>query len=333
MTTLDRKSTDTSHTADDSGESGNAASPNPTLGTDTLGPDEFAHLDPRVKPFMSASTAVRIQRVLSDVLVLHPVLCGLINEVEWLIHEPPRQRARGLLISGEPGSGKTALAELIQKKYPITQPGGSTDPHKRPRVVAVSLSGARRTKAILNRILEGTQAPIARQLTIGDQEVIVIDTLRRMQCRLLILDEAQDLCKIPEREQIRVLEVIKYLMNTLRMPVLAFGTSLAKSAFRTDPHLQARFGMLELPLWEAGDDFSNFLASLERCLPLKHPSGLSSQAMQKALIKATSGVLDQVLTRIRIAAVNAIASGEERITVDSISNEICRPSVDLLRTE
>jgi len=220
---------------------------------------------------------------------------------------------------------------LIQKKYPVDSTAKTAGGELPRKVLVIQMSGARRTKAVLNRILEATGVPLSRSITISDLELLVVDTLRRLNVALLILDEMQDILQAPEAEQARVLEIIKYLMNALHLPILALGPDQAGIAFRVDPHLQARFKILALPPWQVGDDLADFLSAVEEYLPLKRASRLASEAIQKALIKTTGGNLDEMMTRIRVAAVNAIVDGTERITVKALVDPIARPSIEALR--
>jgi thymidine kinase len=286
---------------------------------------EFAHLAETAFAVMTAPLAARMRFAFTDLMIVHPPLVGILNEIEWLIREPRRQRARGLLVCGIPGSGKTAIAELVQKTYPAAQPNCG-----KPRVVGISLSSARKTKDVLYRIGAATGAPVSRLRTTADHQLSVQETLRNMNCQLLVLDESQDLQKVAEAEQLRVIQTIKYLMNSLSLPVLAFSTLDEQNPFRVDPHMQARFDVIEMPTWEVGEDFGEFLAALERFIPLRNPSNLSDKGIQKELVKRTGGVLMHILERIRVAAANAMVDGSERITKEALAQPIARPSADVL---
>jgi len=299
----------------------------PTAAANDPSQDSLDHIDPRLHKLMFAPLAARIRHVLSDLMIMHPNLVGVCNEVEWLIREPVRQRARGLMIIADWGNGKSAIASHVQGRYPCNAPPGNP---KQVRTVTISMSGARKTKDVLNRIHENAGSPISRRFSTSDHQSLVIETLRRANCRLLVLDECQDVAQIAEREQQRVLESLKYMMNTLRLPILALGTEPARQAFKVDPHLQARFDFIDLPRWQVGEDFTAFLDAYEQCLPLKRPSNLSATKMQEALIKISGGILDKILTRIRLVAVNAMVDGTECVTVEAVLNGCARPLVDIL---
>lgn len=302
-----------------------------TVRCDPLAQLPRTHLAEAVIAWLDKTDEERIARILSDIEIIHPTLHGLINEADWLVREPRRQRARGIVLTGSQGCGKSVFAKIVQDRYPLDGPAASPDDRPKPKALLIQMSGARRTKAVLSRILEATKVPVSKSITISDRELLVVETLRRLNCGVLILDEMQDILQAPESEQVRVLEIIKFLMNTLSLPILAIGPPSAGEAFRADPNLQARFEVLSIPPWEAGDDFKQFLEALEQHLPLRKPSGLASVEMQKALVKLTGGNLDATLTRVRIAAVNAVVDGTERITIKALEAPISRPSIDKLK--
>src|SRR3546814_434691 len=155
-------------------------------------------------------------------------------------------------------SSDLSLANLIHRQFQ-----GYDDPDL-PCVVQISISGIRDARSLYGRILEELGSPARISHRLSDRELLVQRLLRDVDCRLLILDEVQDVLLGSEREQQRALEGIKLLMNELRLPVIAFGTGKAGQGFNADPHLQARFSQLTLPLWKADNTLANFLAAYER---------------------------------------------------------------------
>jgi hypothetical protein len=299
--------------------------------TDSPQGSQYPHLDPSILVLADGPNEDRAKRILSDITVYHPNFVGLLNEAEWMVREPRRSRARGIFVSANPGMGKTLLAKELSRMFPLLN--RSIDGEQQPAkcAVQISMSGARQTKAILNRILEATGAPITRSVTVGDQEIAVAAHLRRLNCGLLVLDEMQDLGGARAGEQVRVLEVIKYLMNELSLPVVALGTESATTPFKSDPHLAARFEVHALPTWKVGDDLADFLNAYERFLPLKKASDLSKDSMQELLVKKSAGTTDGVLRCIRRAALWAIVEGGEKITMELVKRSTFMPDVaDLL---
>lgn len=290
----------------------------------------LSHLDARAKQLVEKSLATRAREILGDTIIVHPRLAGIINEVSWLIDQPPRFRARGLIVTSPPGNGKTAIGELLKNKYPLPRSDLAAHGQTKACVVHISLAGARTVKAVFVRILEALGAPPARGST-SDLESRVHDVLLRAKVRLIILDEAQDVLGFLTGEQSRVIQTIKNMMNQLRLPVLALGTDAAEWAFRSDAHMQARFECIKLPTWNADDEFAEFLRKYEQTLPLRNRSGLDNPMIVKTLLKQSEGVLDPILMRIKWAAIAAMINGEERITLDLIKEVTAKPDVKILR--
>jgi hypothetical protein len=320
---------------------GEAIPPEPEMRTTTASPSAAGptsrteppmagaanHLDPSVLPMLSESKGRRIQHILSDRLIIYKALRVILNRIDWLVQEPRNTRARGEIYVGPPGSGKSSISLLVRMKYPLD--ARDVDGVRQPKAVAISISGARTTKAVLNRVLKAMGVPTTAR-SIGDLELVVIDTLVRANIRILIIDELQDLRQLRENEQLRVMETIKNLMNEAKLPVLGLGDGRAEQAFDADPHLKARFSFFSIPAWSEGAEFGEFLTALEKRLPLQNRSDLARPEIQKTLLKKCGALLDGMVRRIKAAAVQAVVDGGERIMPDLLENEPARPSIDNL---
>lgn len=291
-------------------------------------PALYSHLDAPAQRLAHAPDHIRIESIGKDRLIYHPRFVTLVNEGLWLAADPPTSRARGLIYFGPPGSGKSTLSTTIASH--VAQWFQREQAHQ-PTVLIVSMSGLRSAKMVFERALKNCNVPMSKRFSTSEAEMILHDTLRKMNCRLLILDELQDVLGSNRSEQQRVLEVIKHMMNELKLPILGLGTEAAREGFGTDAHLAARFKALPLPTWKADDDFANFLAAYERSLPLRKPSNLSHPDVMRHLLAAGSGILDEMLKIIKPAAINAIASKKERITLADLKQGQLRPSIEILR--
>lgn len=290
-------------------------------------PDQWPHLHPRAKALMTASGAKRIRYALADRFIVYPGLTGILNRIHWLVLEPRNSRARGELYLGPPGSGKSSISQVIQRAYPISARDEGETPA--PKAVAISISGARTITAVLTRLRTAIGVPMGYR-NIENLTEILLESLKRANCRLLILDEMQDLLNMREGEQMRVLETIKRVMNEVKLSVVGFGDIRAETAFNVDQHIRARFKTFAIPKWEEGDEFAGFLKALEQHLPLNNRSDLARPEIQKILMKETGGQLDAMLARIKNAAAVAIADGTERITKAMLEVDLPRPPVDVL---
>jgi hypothetical protein len=106
--------------------------------------------------------------------------------------------------------------------------------------------------------------------------------------------------------------------NELRLPLVCFGVSTAREAIASDPQLARRFGMVELPEWEVDVDFKGLMSTALKGLPLRRSTSLDVAALQ-TIIRSTRGNTARIFEMIGDLAVQAIKSGEERITAEMIA--------------
>ncbi len=68
-----------------------------------------------------------------------------------------------------------------------------------------------------------------------------------------------------------------------------------------------------LSAWKAGQDYESLLASLITVLPLKFPSNLNHPPLSRYILEKSDGILGEIFTLIRRAAIIAVHSGHEMI--------------------
>lgn len=78
-----------------------------------------------------------------------------------------------------------------------------------------------------------------------------------------------------------------------------------------------RFEAFQLRRWKSDARLAQLLASLVSILPLRRPSTLATTAMCKRVLDLTDGVTVRIFRLIETIAVEAIRSGEERISLES----------------
>jgi len=281
-------------------------------------------LHPSAAKLLDASDRERACKIIQDHTILYPALQQVVAEAEWMVYEPRQTRARGRIICADRGNGKTSLADLIHARF------HDYDRSDVPCVLRISMTGMHDARSVYGRIMEELGSPARISHRLSDRELLVQRLLRSVDCRLLILDEVQDILQGNEREQLRALQAIKLLMNELHLPIMAFGTETAGRGFTGDPHLAARFSEYRMPSWKADNTLANFLCTYERLLPLKKPSDLASPDKLAVLAKVGGGILGRIVTRVQNAALAAIVDGTECITKEHLLKAELRPGVCLM---
>ncbi|AGI24374.1 TniB protein [Pseudomonas sp. ATCC 13867] len=102
------------------------------------------------------------------------------------------------------------------------------------------------------------------------------------------------------------------------LAVMAVGTEEAGQALGFDMQLARRYEVVRLERWTFGNEFRSFLNSWNANIPLALDSKLDTPKISKHILKITKGQMDLVVKAIRWAAIQAIVTGEERITIEMI---------------
>jgi len=109
------------------------------------------------------------------------------------------------------------------------------------------------------------------------------------------------------------LNLLRFLGNTLRIPVIGVGTEDAYRAIRSDDQLENRFKPFILPRWKDDEELMSLLVSFKVSLPLRRSSNLSSRELARYILARTEGTIGEITTLLTYAAIIAIDTGEEAI--------------------
>ena len=123
------------------------------------------------------------------------------------------------------------------------------------------------------------------------------------------------------------MNAIRFLANDLCIPLVCLGTEEANQALMTDQQLADRFSAAELPCWQNDAAFEQLLLSLESILPLHRPSEFRDPKVHQRILSLTEGVLGRICRLIETAAVEAIHSGEERICLSLLKEDLVTESL------
>jgi hypothetical protein len=258
----------------------------------------------------------RIRLIQTDNWIGYLSARKIVDRIEDLINMERMNRMHSLLIIGSTDNGKTSIRRRIESKYRMTT--SETGKIQMP-VVSIQTPPAPDARCLYNAILKGMMLPIVFSGKIDYIRDSVIDTLKEYNVRCLMIDEIQHIDRIPDKKQRTVLDSIKYVSNEISLPIVAFGTSEARYVFGRDPQLDNRFKKIQLCRWECNEDFQKLLWTYEALLPLKEPSNLGEPSMAHFIHSLTNGTIGEIITLIRLAAIQAVRSGIEKITVDTIN--------------
>ena len=138
--------------------------------------------------------------------------------------------------------------------------------------------------------------------------------LRAVGTRVLVIDELHNVLAGTRTTRGEFLNLLRWLGNELRIPLVCVGTRDAWLAIRTDPQLENRFEPFVLPPWRPGPDAARLLQGFVTLLPLRQPSDLRGAELVHSVVARTGGTIGEMAALLRAGAEAAVHGGAERIT-------------------
>ena len=237
----------------------------------------------------------------------------VLAQLEALLdNEPDKLRPQNLLIVSPSNNGKTMIAEKFHRTHP--QRISDDGEHEVIPVLMIQMPA----EATANRL------HTALQITLGTpvgfygrhdiREALTLRLMRTVGVRMLIIDEVHNLLGATARRQRELLNLLRFIGNDLRIPIVCLGIRDAYLAIRSDDQLENRFHPLLLPLWEPGEEFARLLTSFETILPLREPSYLSTAPLYELILRRSEGTIGEISALLTSATASALLQNEECIT-------------------
>ena len=276
----------------------------------TDGDLDLSHLHPAAREIARLPAAERLQYARADRWIGYTRAAEALDRLETLFTWPARQRMPNLLLTGPTNNGKSMIIEKFRRAHP---PVSHPDREEIP-VLVVQMPSDPSVGRFYTALLAATGAP-ARAGYPG------WPTWNRSRCgccgwpgvRVLVIDELHNLLGGRGDRRREFLNLLRFLGNELRIPLVGVGTREAYLAIRSDDQLENRFAPFTLPRWEAGPEACSLLASFAASFPLRRPSRIATAEMAAYLLTRSEGTIGELAALLTEAAVAAIESGEEAI--------------------
>ena len=272
--------------------------------------EDLGHLRESVRPLAALDDADKIRLIRSERWIGYPQAGTVIDHLESLLSWPDRQRMPNLLLLGPTNNGKSMIIEKFRRTHP---PISLSDREQIP-VLCMQMPPDPSPGRFYLALLTALGTPTRPRNRVHELEQQALMLLRATGVRMLIIDELHNVLAGRDNVRREFLNVLRFLGNELRIPLVAVGTRDAYLAIRTDPQLENRFHPMTLPVWTNTADTRSLLASFTTSFPLRKPSHLTSPEMTDYLLTRSEGTIGELTTLLTAAAVTAVDSGEEAIT-------------------
>lgn len=250
---------------------------------------------------------------------------AILARLEDLLVHPPSHRMPGMQVLGDSNNGKTALGLEFVRRHPWDEnPGGDAI---RVPVVRIEMPPNPDEMRLYEEILISLRQPLRSRDSLSEKSRQARANLSVVNCRMLMIDEFQHALG-PRNDKRRVLiDAIKYLSNTLQIPIVVLGTAEAQVAVGRDEQLSNRLKPSWLSPWPRSVEYKRLLASFEAVLPLREKSALQSRELGGLIHDLSEGLIGETRDLICDAVAVALKTGKERVDVELVRGlDWVRPS-------
>lgn len=277
------------------------------------------HLTKNTRDFVERSTEhERITSCRFPKWIGYSQATKIINRMDELLIYPKSTRMTNILLVGESNNGKTAILNKFNQKHEASydeKTGNVINP-----VIMVQAPPEPDERRFYNAILEHIFAPYKTSEKLDLRYLRVKKMLTELQTKALIIDEIHHVLAGTPTKQRKFLNVIKHLSNDLQIPIICAGTMLAFNVIQSDHQLANRFEPRVVPKWANDMEFKRLLASFEALIPLKKESMLTENSITMKLLVMSDGLIGEVARILELCSIEAIKSGEEKITKEILLN-------------
>jgi type II secretory pathway predicted ATPase ExeA len=214
-----------------------------------------------------------------------------------------------LLLIGPTNNDKSMIIEKFRRSHP---PQSLPDREQIP-VLAVQMPSEPSVSRFYTALLAALGAPLRPRARVAELEQLTLMLLCTVGVRVLVVDELHN--ELAGRGDVRreFLNLIRFLGNELRIPLVGVGTLEAYLAIRADDQLENRFEPFALALWQPDREACALLASFAASFPLRRRSPIATVEMAGYLLTRSEGAIGELAHLLTDAAIAAIESGEEAI--------------------
>jgi hypothetical protein len=212
---------------------------------------------------------------------------------------------QGLFILGQSGLGKSrTVKKYVELNPKYVEEMGESEIDIMP-VVYTELPDPYTPMELYQSIITALGAPrLGTRPTIGDAKGRALMLLETQRTELLIIDEIDYIFRSKFYKPEDLMETLKYIGNSTKIPTVCVGTPKISSLAKLDPQYFRRFPQKELTRFmEVDEEFCSFLNEIEKQISPKEYIGLGDQKtmLPQIFFKMSKGVTSYITQTIQEA--------------------------------
>lgn len=256
----------------------------------------------------------RIRRIRVDRWIGYTRAQAALKRMESLFCCPRKLRMPNLLIIGPTNNGKSMIVEKFRRSHP----SHAAQNKEIIPVVVVQTPSDPSVARFYTMLLASLGSPVRPRAKVAELEYLAIKIMREVEAEMLIIDELHNVLTGKTDVRKEFLNLLRFLGNELRIPIVGVGTRDAYLAIRSDDQLENRFEPLLLPVWEEGEELLSLLSSFSAAMPLRRSSQIATIETSRYILSRTGGTIGEIAKLLVSAAIAAIEAGEECINQQTL---------------
>ncbi|MFD8340321.1 TniB family NTP-binding protein [Streptomyces solisilvae] len=227
---------------------------------------------------------------------------------------------RGLIVSGLPGTGKTIAITQLGRAHELLDQARQPGVPDRIPVLYITVPPAATARMVAAEFARFLGLPIRSRLNMTDIIEAVVGVCTDTRTGLVLVDEIHNISQTT-RSGAEVSDTLKYFSERIPATFVYAGIGVEDSellAGTRGAQIAGRFTLVPTRPFPYGAEWKGLVATLENTLLLHdHPPG-SLVKLDRYLHNRTHGMIGALSHAIRGAAIDAILSGTERVTQETI---------------
>lgn len=280
--------------------------------------------------YLTKSNEERIEYILEDRWINYPKAQEIVDTLEDIkSYEKNKSRVTSILLVASSNNGKTSLLEEFINRNPRYD-YYSTNPEKLtkeffdkytatgiPALYIIAPSEPNESRLYSN-ILNTINANFNERHGVARKQYLVEYYLKILNVDMLIIDEIHNVLSGSIAKQKQLMNAIKNLSNYLKIPIVLSGTKDSLRAISTDTQISSRFRPVYLKKWEMNKEYISLLATFLTTLPLKKESNILTPNTAMEILEMSGGYIGDIIGLLKKAAVYAIETKSEKISLKEI---------------
>lgn len=259
------------------------------------------------------SKAKRLAYIDKEHWVPYPQAKRIMRRMERMLKGNEKRRKVHLLITADSNNGKSSILEEFELRHP-PQDNPLGEGIRVPYLL-IEMPPRANDLMIYNEILKKLRASHKGKIQGQEKHLQVLYLMEQVGVKMLGFDELGNISQGSDGQRKSVLNTLKYLGNSLKIPIAAAAVPTVEKYIQTDDQWDNRFHREELSRWALNQDFADLLASFEKTLPLPAPSNLgTTPELVLTLFHMCDGLIGELATILSDVTEAATENGHECIT-------------------